>query len=286
MTLGEMLAEYNKDLPEIRAEGRRFLISQGFKQARAKGVRFPYQIVHNFRTTRGNRYLIQTIFMSRRDAFRDDNCEFAKALIQTSEGLAMYTASMGADGKVGSFYFQPHLFRRYRERMALNYGELDVIRTFIKRNMEFVYQEGYRRKGHEDDDKEIMMSCQDGAIFGRIDDEDENSAVFRTFISSETMQKGYKASFDREFDKKSDESLKELLLTNPFIGERALIARQARKPAKKGKESRKKQQPINPKSTEERPDIDIGLIKDDMQRGRAFLEKLQSTENQLKDCLN
>lgn len=237
MTFAERYAEYQKDIPELRADSRRFRATGGYKQVRAAGVQFPFQIIHECRTKSGNRYLVLSIFASRADAFGEP-LEYAKAIIQTDEGMAMYTISMGNDREKGGFLFMPHVFKRYRQRMGFSYNSIDTIKTFIKRNMEFVYNEGYRRKSKKDDPKEIMLSCHDGAVFGRIDDQDDNCAILRTFISTETMQEGYKAQFDKEFDNCLDDNMKKLACKDPELAMQVSVCRRAGNDRKKSTEDR------------------------------------------------
>lgn len=201
MTATEKFADMRKDWHDILNEDVRFRNNGGWKHARSAQAKYPIQIIHEWTSPKThNRYLLQNVINSRREALNGSGSLMPRVMLTTAEGMAICMANMSdKSGKYSVLTFRPHLFKRYKERMGLTYNGIDLIRYFLKRNTFFVFNEEYRRS--KDNTTDVMITCLDGAVFGRFDESGEVEEIdLRTFISSETMQEGYKAKFNGEYE--------------------------------------------------------------------------------------
>ena len=201
MTATEKFADMRKDWNDILNENVRFRTNGGWKHARSAKAKYPMQIIHEWTSPKThNRYLLQDVLNSRREALNGCGSLMVRAILTTADGMALCMQNMSDKSKKYSLLtFRPHLFKRYKERMGLTFDGIDIIRYFLKRNTFFVFNEEYRRsKGNTTD---VMITCYDGAVFGGFDESGEVEDIdLRTFISSETMQEGYKAKFNGEYE--------------------------------------------------------------------------------------
>ncbi|MBR1525187.1 MAG: hypothetical protein IJ640_00810 [Prevotella sp.] len=201
MTAAEKFAEMRKDWRNILNEDIRFRNNGGWKCARSPKAKYPMQIIHEWTSpTTHNRYLLQDVLNSRREALNGNGSLMVRALLTTAEGVALCMQNIADEkNKYSLLTFRPHLFKRYKERMGLKMDGIDLIRHFLKHNTFFVFNEDYRRS--EGNTTDVMITCYDGAVFGRYDESGEVDDIdLRTFISSETMQEGYKAKFNGEYE--------------------------------------------------------------------------------------
>jgi hypothetical protein len=198
MTPAEAYAELGRDWDELIKEHYRFIANGGWKNARRPNAHYPMSIMHEYMTKTNNRYLLANNIISRQEAVMGTTSLFVRALVNTEEGLCAYSQQFDKNGKHVLFVFRPHLFKRYRERMALKDNQ-DPIRTFFKRNSFYLLEEDYRRsKGNTND---LMFTVQDGAVFGRADYSEEVGFVeMKTFVANDTMQDGYKSRFNEGYN--------------------------------------------------------------------------------------
>ena len=199
MTPHEVLAQMDGDHDEVIRANYRYVMTGGCDQAR-KCLRFPVYMMHEMKTSTGNRYIVMNVFDSKRDAMIHSYHSIYHAVVDTESGRVVISKKVATDG-LGEdcvFYFMPHLFKRYKERIGFEFDGMQLIRTFLKRNEEFIYHENYRRSKDNMDD--VMYSCVDGAIFGTRHPQHKESIIFKTFISTETMQEGYKSEFSETFN--------------------------------------------------------------------------------------
>lgn len=195
MTPKEVLEQMLLDRPEIQRESVRYMAQGKCKEARVAKV-FPLRYVHEYTATSGNHYMVMLTFNSRKDAFDLNAGLEAAAVIDTEHGKMMCGTILNMEDRhVHTFYFMPHLFKRYKERMGYKQIGIDLMRVFFKRNADTVHMADYRRKS-KDDDSDVMLACVDGAVFGYRHPQDRQSFVLMTFIANDTMQDGYKAKFN------------------------------------------------------------------------------------------
>ena len=195
MTPDEVLAQMLADREEIKRECVQYMAKGNCKEVRTAKT-FPLRYIHEYTATSVNRYLVMLTFNSRQDLFHFSAGLEAAAVIDTERGKMLCAMILNfEDHRLHTFYFMPHLFKRYKERMGYKQDGIDLMRVFFKKNMDTVHMADYRRKS-KDDDTDIMLSCVDGAVFGYRHPLDRCSFVLMTFIANDTMQEGYKAKFN------------------------------------------------------------------------------------------
>lgn len=199
MTPDEVLKHILLDRPEIQRECVQYMAKGNCKEART-AKKFPLRFIHEYTATSGNHYLVMLTFNSRQDLFHFSAGLEAAAVIDTEHGKMMCGTILNMEDRhVHTFYFMPHLFKRYKERMGYKQDGIDLMRVFFKKNMDTVHMAEYRRKS-KDDDTDVMLSCVDGAVFGYRHPQDRHSFVLMTFIANDTMQGGYKAKFNEQYN--------------------------------------------------------------------------------------
>ena len=208
MTYEQMVDVFLQDWQLIRKEDQRYMVTTGYKIVRYKNATYPMQLIHVWTSPKTHqRYFIHEEFAKRSDTYNGNYRLTMKALVQTQYGLEMAHTVYQPEGEcvngLGLIYYRAHLFNRYAERMNLTLRGEDLIRYFIKRNS-LMIQEVDFRKGLQG---EVMMTCFDGACFGHTDD--NRMFNLKTFIASDTMQDGYKAQFNKEYDVSVTDGIKQ-----------------------------------------------------------------------------
>lgn len=207
MTPVEIDKELLKDWLEINREDKRFRALGGWKQARSAKAKFPMSIIHEYVSSRNNRYLLQDVIASREEAMLGLGALYIRALWDNGDGYYVCMQNYGErDYTRTLFILSPHLFSRYRERMHLKQDGIDIIRYFLKRNRIFVHNEDYRRG--KDNTEDVMVSCCDGALFGKYFQDGEIMVMdMRTFVANETLTDGYKGRFYNDYENSIKESI-------------------------------------------------------------------------------
>lgn len=206
MTPKEMMAEMHKDDKELHELNIRFLSKGGIKHLRRQGAKFPAYVMIEQHTKRGNRYLCDFLFRKRGDVFNFNGLESRMCLMQTKEGLAgTALVYSGKFNREALYIYRPHVFKRYKERMHLELDGIELIRYFDKRNCDTIFHDGYRHK-EGDIENDIMLTVQDGALFGTLSEVDDTICyTLNTFIANDTMQEGYKSKFNSMHNQAVDE---------------------------------------------------------------------------------
>lgn len=110
--------------------------------------------------------------------------------------------------------FEPHLFKRYSERMGIDKHGIELIKDFFDHNAEFYRMDDFCRKGGNE--RDLMLTCHDGAVFGeRLD---ENGVLLKTFIDTDSMG-GPRALLNAQYNELVEKCLKDYE-AEYFIGKR------------------------------------------------------------------
>lgn len=197
MTSKEIMEEIRKDFKQLNELTRRFIENGGVRHLRRQGSKFPAYVIKVQRTSRGNRYICDFLFKRRDDVFKNNGMETRMALMETKEGLAGITVVYNGKYEQEILHlYRPHVFKRYKERMGLDLEGVELIKYFDKRNSDTILHDNYRHK-EGDIENDIMLTCQDGALFGTKSEADGCICyTINTFIANDTMQDGYKAQFN------------------------------------------------------------------------------------------
>lgn len=217
MSPQETLIELVKDRRELLQHNRRYLAQGHCKQFR-NATKFPVYQMHEVTTSTNNHYLLLNTFEDRAHVYQQNPMFEARAVVETGKGKAAVAIVSAPKAEHGLcvFYFMPHLFSRYRERMGLNIEGIELMRYMFKRNDDFLHHPKYRRKTM-DDDSDVMLSCYDGAVFGYRHPQDRNSVVLMTFVANDTMQEGYKSRFNKEYNDEVAERRREISFLMPNV---------------------------------------------------------------------
>lgn len=105
--------------------------------------------------------------------------------------------------------FGPHFFSRYFERNHVDKAGDDLIKHFFDNNTHFRWQDEFKRKDGAVND--MMFSCDEGAFFGQMyqdDDGDKHFFAFEavTFLSNENMTKSFKGNITAAFQEILEET--------------------------------------------------------------------------------
>lgn len=206
MTIKEIFDELRKDYKELYEKTWLFLESGGVKHLRRPYAKFPAYIRRELKSSRNNRHLSTILFRKRGDVFKMKAQELITTLLQTKEGLAAVSiVHSGTFGKEVLYFYRPHMFKRYKERMGLDLNGIELIKYFNDRNADGFMHDDYKHK-EGDIDNDVMITVYDGALFGTLKEEDGCiCCTINTFIANDTMQDGYKSKFNKRHDHMVDE---------------------------------------------------------------------------------
>lgn len=214
MTPQETLDEMIRDRVELMQLVRQYFLRGGCKHLRTSKI-FPCQVACMLKTKTANNYITIMAFNSKRDVFNFNPILSFGAVVETEKGKMLLCANLNMDARaVKPFYFLPHLFQRFKERMGYKQEGIELVRAFYKRNSDLVMHTDYRRNG-KDGDKYVMLTCHDGAVFGYRHPDDRDTLVLCTFVANDTMQDGYKARFNWRFNDAIKDGEKEVAMLMP-----------------------------------------------------------------------
>lgn len=206
MTRKEMLKEICRDNDELWNSIYAFIGNGGINHLR-KNAKFPANVIREYTSKRGTKYLQVLRFLTKRDVFEMTPYEYHCALLETKEGRSMMLRVFDSKSKsVTLVYLRPHVFKRYKERMGFKQEGIDIIKAYYKRNPDMVLHTDYKHK-EGDIENDFMLSISDGALFGTKNKDDIGYTV-NTFIANDTMQEGYKSKFNKQHNDRLESDAK------------------------------------------------------------------------------
>lgn len=176
----DMIREMQADRREIEAAMKLAVRAKFMREYREGRLKMPCSrfIEHTCRSR--NHYLVRMKFVKEddlRSPMYAPICLFdsdmgKKAVEMTSSTSEIFCA----------IEYEPHVFKRYKERMGLDLDGIKLMKHFFQRNTTMFLADGKRKGGTEAD---IMIVMKEGCLFG--EQVNEIGIVAKTFISKETL---------------------------------------------------------------------------------------------------
>lgn len=186
MNIKEVKHEFLKDYPNVVEH--LYNKTNDYRRRVLKKTIFPYNRESEIITKRKNRWLIYQQSDNRKEFHFKEKSKFI--CVAEDKGLTAFEMYSYDDFFVMKYI--PHFFRRYRERLNMSEKDLDLIRTYFRRNKTYLMaSDKLLLSGNTK--AEIALFVNDGVALGNL----ENGFVtFKTFISTKTFNKTHKELYN------------------------------------------------------------------------------------------
>lgn len=178
MTIAEILAEYDKDLPQILSvcDAKQHKVDKIIRRSSL----FPVYLHSSIRSKRGNDWLL--LFEAHNKKEIGDYCRVT--LVSTFDSPhGRYTIIWTTiNDKPVHIIFQPHFFSRYSQRTGADLSGLELIHRYFKLNNSF----GITSKKELYDNKMYLNaygSTNEGIALGYWLNSERPAILFKTFIT-------------------------------------------------------------------------------------------------------
>ena len=185
MTEQELHDEITKDYPNVLriADAKQREVDKRVRRSALFPVHFHSMVT----TTRRNKWIIQWEALNKHSVGDDILISFV-AYVETSAGRVAYMPSL-INGKLMVMIFQPHVFRRFAERMNIALTGVDLMRRYFEKNNGYYYTFVDRPTAFKNAvRREVHGSCTEGVCMGLMSQ--RGDTIFLRTVVSHDMLKG------------------------------------------------------------------------------------------------